>query len=399
MIKLNERINKIKGSATLILKEKADKLSASGKKIFNLGPGEPDIDTPEHIKEAAIKALKDGRTKYLAVAGLPSLRSAIANKLTLENKIKTESEQVIVTNGGKQALLSAMDVILEPGDEVIIPAPYWVSYPEMVKLIGGIPVIIPSDPTSRYRLKPDVLKRYISPKSRILVLNSPSNPSGASYSRAELEALAELVIKHNLIVLSDEVYEKIVYDGFTATSFASLAPELAERTITINALSKTYSMTGWRVGYAAGPKHVISAMVRHQGQTTSNVCSIAQYAGLAAVTGDHSFLVPLLVSYKKRRDLALSIIEKVPGLSVVERPEGAFFLFIRCEPLFGKSFGKMQIKNSQDLAGVLLEDSGVALLPGVEFGDDGAIRISYALAEQELIGGLSGLAETIKKLK
>lgn len=399
MIKLNERINRIKGSATLILKEKADKLSASGKKIFNLGPGEPDIDTPEHIKEAAVKALREGRTKYLAVAGLPALRSAVASKLTVENKIKTESDQVIITNGGKQALLSAMDVILEPGDEVLIPAPYWVSYPEMTKLAGGVPVIIPSDPKSRYRLKPEVLQRYITPKSRILILNSPSNPSGASYSRAELEALAELVLKHNLIVLSDEVYEKIVYDGFTSTSFASLSQELADRTMTVNALSKTYSMTGWRVGYAAGPKHVISALVRHQGQTTSNVCSIAQYAGLAAVTGDHSFLKPLLDSYKKRRDLALSMIEQVPGLSVVEKPEGAFFLFIRCEPLFGKRFGQTVINNSQDLAEILLEDSGVALLPGIEFGDDGAIRISYALAAEELVGGLEGLSNTIKKLQ
>jgi aspartate aminotransferase len=399
MITLNKRIQGIKGSATLILKEKADKLIASGRKIINLGPGEPDIDTPDHIKEAAYKAIREGKTKYLAVAGLPALRAAIANKLVSENKIPVDTDSVIVTNGGKQAILSAMDVVLEPGDEVIIPAPYWVSYPEMAKLAGGVPVIIPSDPANRYRLKPEVLKNYITPRSRILILNSPSNPSGASYSKQELEGLSELIIKHNLTVISDEVYEKIVYDGYVSNSIASLGKELAERTITVNALSKTYSMTGWRVGYAAGPKHIISAMIRHQGQTTSNVCSIAQYAGLAAVTGDHSFLPPLIESYRRRRDLGLAAIENMTGCSVVEKPEGAFFLFIRCEKLFGKSAANgSMMKSSQDLANLFLEDAGVALLPGVEFGDDGAIRISYALSDSELKAGLDAMVATIRKL-
>jgi aspartate aminotransferase len=269
----------------------------------------------------------------------------------------------------------------------------------MAKLAGGVPVIIPSDPANRYRLKPEVLKNYITPRSRILILNSPSNPSGASYSKQELEGLSELIIKHNLTVISDEVYEKIVYDGYVSNSIASLGKELAERTITVNALSKTYSMTGWRVGYAAGPKHIISAMIRHQGQTTSNVCSIAQYAGLAAVTGDHSFLPPLIESYKRRRDLGLAAIENMTGCSVVEKPEGAFFLFIRCEKLFGKSAANgSMMKSSQDLANLFLEDAGVALLPGVEFGDDGAIRISYALSDSELKAGLDAMVATIRKL-
>ncbi len=398
MITLNKRIQSIKGSATLILKEKADKLIASGRKVINLGPGEPDIDTPDHIKEAANKALREGKTKYLAVAGLPQLRAAIASKLTAENKIATDTDSVIVTNGGKQAILSALDVVLEPGDEVIIPAPYWVSYPEMAKLAGGVPVVIPSDPKARYRLTPETLARYITPRSKILILNSPSNPSGASYSRAELEGLAELIIKHNLTVISDEVYEKIVYDGFIATSIASLSKELADRTITVNALSKTYSMTGWRVGYAAGPRHVIAAMIRHQGQTTSNVCSIAQYAALAAVTGDHSFLPPLISKYKIRRDIGLEAIAKMKGCSVVEKPEGAFFLFIRCEDLMGRSFKGQTLNSSQDLANIFLEGGNVALLPGIEFGDDGAVRISYALADSELKAGLDSMINIVNQI-
>lgn len=398
MITLNKRIQGIKGSATLILKEKADKLKAAGRKIINLGPGEPDIDTPEHIKDAAIKAMREGKTKYLAVAGLPELRDALAHKLRNENKLNADSSSVIVTNGGKQALLESFDVLLEPGDEVIIPAPYWVSYPEMTRLAGGVPVVIPSDPKSKYRLTPDLLKKYITKRSRILVLNSPSNPSGASYSRGELEALAEVALKHNLMVVSDEVYEKIVYDGYTPTSIGSLSKEMESHTITVNALSKTYSMTGWRVGYACGPKDVISAMVRHQGQTTSNVCSISQYAGLAAVTGDHSFLPPLIANYKRRRDMGLRAIESMPGCSVVETPQGAFFLFIRIEPLIGKKWSGGIITNSQDIANMLLDEVGVALLPGIEFGDDGAIRISYALSDTELELGLRALSQAISAL-
>ncbi len=399
MTTLNHRIQGIKGSATLILKEKADRLKASGKKIINLGPGEPDIDTPEHIKDAAIKALREGKTKYLAVAGLPELREALASKFRNENKLNVDSSSVIVTNGGKQALLESFDVLLEPGDEVIIPAPYWVSYPEMARLAGGVPVIIPSDPKNRYRLSPDLLKKYISNKSRILVLNSPSNPSGASYSRKELEDLAEVVLKHNLMVVSDEVYEKIVYDGYVSTSIGSLSKEMESRTITVNALSKTYSMTGWRIGYACGPKDVIAAMVRHQGQTTSNVCSITQYAGLAAITGDHSFLPPLIENYKRRRDLGLRAIESMPGCSVVEKPEGAFFLFIRIEPLIGRRWRGGTINNSQDIANMLLDEVGVALLPGSEFGDDGAIRISYALSDAELESGLKAMTQLFISLK
>ena len=393
MTVLNKRIQTIKGSATLLLKEKAEKLQVEGQKIFNLGPGEPDIDTPEHIKEAAIKAMRDGKTKYLSVAGLPAFRDAIATKLRTENNLNVQSDNVIVTNGGKQALFESFDVLLEPGDEVIIPAPYWVSYPEMTKLASGVPVIIPSNPENKYRLTPDILKKYISKRSRILVLNSPSNPSGASYSRKEMEALAEVVLEHKLFVVSDEVYEKIVYDGYEPTSFGSLSKEIEAQTITINALSKTYSMTGWRVGYACGPKDVISAMVRHQGQTTSNACSIAQYAGLAAVTGDHTFLVKLLENYKRRRDISVEAVSRMKGCTLVEKPEGAFFLFIRIDALKGKKWSGGDLSGSSDIAAMLLDQSGVALLPGVEFGDDGAIRITYALGDNELKSALEAMVE------
>ncbi len=398
MTKLNKRIQTVKESATLAVKEKAEKLKAEGRKIINLGPGEPDIDTPEHIKEGALKAMKDGKTKYLSVPGLPALREAIANKLKNENGIDGVSGNVIVTNGGKQAIFEALDVLLEPGDEVLVPAPYWVSYPEMIRLASGVPVIVSTDAENGYKVTPSQLESSLTKRSRILILNSPSNPTGAAYTEAEFKALGQVVKKYNLVVISDEVYEKIVYDGFKFTSFVKANPDLAQQTITVNAFSKTYSMTGWRVGYAHGPKEIITAMSRHQGQTTSNVCSIAQYAALAAIEGDHTFLTNLLVSYDRRRNFALDLINKSQFISVAKKPEGAFFLFIRIEPLIGKKWKSTTIDGSQSLATFLLDEAGVALIPGVEFGDDGAVRISYAVSDSDLEDGITSMISSFDKL-
>ncbi|MDZ4784806.1 MAG: pyridoxal phosphate-dependent aminotransferase [bacterium] len=397
-IVVNKRIQSVNESATLAVKEKADRLKALGRKIFNFGPGEPDIDTPQHIKDAAIRALEMGKTKYLPVLGLPELRDAIANKLKSENHLNATASSVIVCNGGKQAIFEALDVILEPGDEVIIPTPYWVSYPEMVRLAGGSPVILPSDPNAGYKLTPEVLTKYITKKSKVIIINTPSNPTGAAYSRKELEALAELILKSGLYVISDEVYEKIIYDNFQHTSIAALSPEMESRTITINAFSKTYSMTGWRAGYAYAPKEIIAAMGRHQSQTTSNVCSITQYAALSALSGDHTFLEKLLVNYKHRRDLASQIVKSCPGLTLPFLPDGAFFLFIRIESLIGRKWQNRIINGSRDLSEFLLDEAGVALVPGLEFGDDSAFRISYAMAEDQLVAGLMAMKESLNKL-
>lgn len=393
MTYVNQKITNLPASATLAVKTRATELRAQGVDIIDLSAGEPDIDTPEHIKEAAVRALKDGKTKYTPVPGTVACREAIAEKLSVQNGIEATAATVVVTNGGKQALSALFDSCLEPGDEVIIPAPYWVSYVPMVELAGGKPVVVQTDADRGYKLTADVLKKTITPKTKMFVINSPSNPTGAGYTASEMRELAAALLDTDILIVSDEVYEKITYGDFQFTSFASAVPELAARTVTVNALSKTYSMTGWRVGYATGPAEIIKAMGKLQGQTTSNVCSIAQEAAIAALRGPHDFLKPLVESYARRTHLALESIRQTEGLSVPVVPEGAFYLFVRIEEYLKRNTAG--ITGSVELAARLLEN-GVAVVPGEAFGDPAAFRISVSLADDVLRRGMEQIKQGIQ---
>lgn len=392
---LNKRIQKIQPSATLAVKAAANKLIAQGKKIYNLATGEPDIDTPQFIKDACITALNDGNTKYTDVPGIIELREALAEKFTKENEITTSASEVIVTNGGKQALYAAMDVILEDGDEVIIPAPYWVSYPQMVEMCHGVSVIVKCGVKDNYKLTPEALENAITPKTKMLILNSPSNPTGVMYSKEEMIALGEVIKAHNIFVLSDEVYEKITFGDVEFISFANAVPALKDKTITINAFSKAFSMTGWRIGYATATKEIVSAMNKHQSQITSNISSFSQYGALAAIrSNSDEFFKEMSKNFKKRFELCYSISKESNLLDVPVKPDGAFYLFLRIDKLI--ETGK--IKNSTEFSTLVMEKAGVATVPGVEFGDDGAIRLATATSEEILKSGMSSIVEFVNGL-
>lgn len=393
---VNAKARALKPSETLAVKARANELKAQGRKIIDLSTGEPDIDTPEHIKEGARRALAEGKTKYTEVAGIKELREAIAHKLVNENGIECDPSRVIVTNGGKQALEELFKVVLEPGDEVVIPAPYWVSYPPMVELAGGTPVIVNARPENGFKLTPEELASVLSPRTKCVVINSPSNPTGAAYSASELRALGSVLERTDALIVSDEVYEKVVFGGFSFVSVAAALPSLRDRVVTVNAFSKSYSMTGWRVGYAAGPKEIISAMARYQSQSTSNVCAPAQYAALAALAGPHDFLKGMLESFDRRIHHALSLLERAPGLRVMCKPEGAFYLFVRFEEL--ARGGRPEAKSSGVFVNHLLESAGVAAVPGEAFGDPYAFRISVAAADSAVAQGVEQIADAAARL-
>lgn len=390
----NSRIRKVKPSETLAVKNKAAELKKQGKSIIDFSAGEPDIDTPQHIKDAASQAMEAGYTKYVNVAGIPELREAISNKLNQENKIKADPASIIVTNGGKQAIHSFFDVILEKDDEVIIPAPYWVSYPAIVELCGGRPVVNCCKAENGLKMTPEELKSKLSDKTKCLVLNSPSNPTGAAYSEKELQELGKILQDYpHCVILSDEVYEKITFEGYKFNSFAAVCPQLAERVFTVNAFSKTYSMTGWRVGYAHGPKEIISAMGRHQSQTTSNVCSIAQYAALGALQGPHDFISGMIEAYSRRIRLVQEMISGTDMLTPACQPQGAFYLFMNIKKFIES--GKSPVKGSADFAEYLLDQCGVAVVPGEAFGDNFAFRMSVTPPDKVLEEGVARILKVL----
>ena len=394
---VNSIIKKVSPSATLAVKAKAGELKRAGKSILDLSPGEPDFDTPQHIKVAANKALAEGKTKYTPVPGIPELREAIAEKFTKQNSVETIATDVIISNGGKQALFEALAVTLEPGQEVIIPAPYWVSYPEMVKLCGGVPKIVETDKASGWKLTPELLEKNISEKTKWIIINSPSNPTGIGYVNSELAAIGEVIEKNNCYVLSDEVYERVVFPHFEFCSFAAVLPGLKSRTVTVNALSKTYSMTGWRVGYATGPTEIIKAMSTYQSHSTSNINSVSQYAALAAITGSHEFLKDALLSYEKRLVLLAEILSSVPGVNTDMRPDGAFYQFVRFNDLANSSTNSAA-KDSIAISKYLIEEAGVAVVPGAAFGDDFAFRVSVAVSDETIREGAEKLASALSAL-
>lgn len=394
MSALNRMASLLKPSETLAVKAKATELSAKGRTIIDLSSGEPDIDTPEHIKEACIKALRDGQTKYKPVQGIPELRNALSKKFEIENKLAYSPSEIIVTNGAKQALFNYFLVTLNPGDEVIIPAPYWVSFPAMVEIAGGLPKIVHCGPQSQFKISAQQLDQAISPKTRCVILNSPSNPTGAAYSDSELTALAAVLERHpHVSIVSDEIYEKVIFGDFVFKSFAAIAPSLKNRILTVGAFSKTYSMTGLRVGYAAGPKEIIAAMSNLQGQSTSNVSSICQYAAIAALEGPQDFIKEMNLSFYRRIEVGMKNLTQVSGLDVPVKPTGAFFLFAD----YSKS-ERLSKYNSTELVTAMLEKCGVAAVQGVAFGNDKAFRISVSVTDEAVQKGTQLIASALQEM-
>jgi aspartate aminotransferase len=383
---LADRIARIKPSATIAVSDKARALKAAGRNVIGLGAGEPDFDTPENIKEAAIKAIRDGKaSKYTAVDGIPELKAAIARKFKRENELTYKPSQIIVGTGGKQVLYNALVATINAGDEVIIPAPYWVSYPDMVLLAGGEPVAVATTMESGFKLKPEALERAITPKTKWIIFNSPSNPTGAAYTRAELKAVTDVLLRHpHVHVMADDMYEHLVYDDFKFFSPAQLEPRLYERTLTVNGVSKAYCMTGWRIGYAGGPEPLIKAMAMIQSQSTSNPTAVAQWAAVEALDGPQDFIPKHNKIFKERRDLCVSMLNQASGIQC-PKPEGAFYVYPSCAGTMGKTAptGKT-LATDEDFVTELLEAEGVAVVQGAPFGWSPAFRISYATATSAL---------------
>ncbi|MBV8186412.1 MAG: pyridoxal phosphate-dependent aminotransferase [Alphaproteobacteria bacterium] len=376
-----ERLGRIKPSPTNAAQGKFLEMKAAGKDVIGLAAGEPDFPTPDHVKEAAIKAIHDNDTKYTAVPGTPALRQAICAKLKRDHGLDYKPSQTVVTSGGKQVIFNAMLATLNAGDEVIIPAPYWVSYPEMVLVADGTPVIVDCPESQGFKLKPEALERAITPRTKWLILNSPSNPTGAAYTREDLRALTDVLLRHpHVWVLTDDMYEKLVYDDFVFTTPAEVEPRLYDRTLTMNGVSKAYNMTGWRIGYAAGPQKLIDAMITVQSQSTSNASSISQAASVAALNGPTDFIPKNVAVFKQRRDLIVSMLNQAKGLRC-PRPEGAFYVYPSCAGAIGKTTpGGKPIANDTDFVNYLLEAEGLSVVQGSAFGMGPAFRISYATA-------------------
>jgi aspartate aminotransferase len=396
-VMLSHRASKIKPSQTLAIDAKAKAMKAKGFDIVNFGVGEPDFDTPENIKEAAVKALKEGFTKYTAVGGIDQLKDAIIEKFKKDNNLHYMRDEIIVSCGAKHSLYNIAQALFDPGDEVLIPSPYWVSYPDQVLLNNAIPIFIKTYETDSFMVKPEAIESHITKKTKALILNSPSNPTGLTYNKKSLEKIAEVILKYNLYVISDEIYEKLTYDGFKHVSIASLDNEIKNKTIVVNGLSKAYAMTGWRIGYAAGQKEIIRAMTNIQSQSTSNPTSIAQKAAIEALEGPQDFIHIMLSEFDKRRRFLISELNAMPGMSCLT-PTGAFYAFPNTSKLYGKSFDNQKISSSSDLAIYLLEEAKVALVHGGAFGDDNYIRLSYATSIDEIKKGVDRIREAVSKL-
>lgn len=385
---------------TLAISAKANEMKANGEKVISFGVGEPDFNTPEHIVRAAKDALDKGYTKYVAASGLPALKKAIANKLKRENGLDYDPSQIVVCNGGKHAIYNAMFAVLEEGDEVLIPKPYWLTYPEVVMCCGGVPVYIYATPRHGYKVTAAQIEAMVTPHTKMLILNSPCNPTGAVYTEEEIRAIADVCVRHNIVVLSDEMYEKLIYGGEKQFSIASVSPEMKELTIIVNGVSKSYAMTGWRLGFVAAPKHVAKAIGSFQSHTTSNVNTITQYAAIAAYEGDQKPMEDMVKAFGERRKKMLEVLESMKplGLDYV-KPDGAFYVMLLCYNLYGKSYEGVKINGSMDFCEMLLTHEKVAATPGICFGDDDAIRLSYALSMEDMLEGLRRIGEFAAKLK
>ncbi len=396
-MKLSDRINRLAPSATLAMSQKSSEMKAQGVDVINLSVGEPDFNTPAHIKEAAKKAIDENYSRYSPVAGYASLREAVVRKLKRENGLSYTPAQISVSNGAKQGVCNTVMTLVNPGDEVIIPAPYWVSYPQMVKLAGGTPVIVNTGFAQDFKMKPEQLEAAITPRTRLLILCSPSNPTGSVYSKEELKALADVILSHEgVYVLADEIYEHINYTG-RHESIAQFAG-MQERAIIVNGVSKAYAMTGWRIGYIAAPEWIVKGCNKLQGQYTSGPCSVSQKAAEAAYNSDQSCVEEMRLAFERRRNLIVSLAKDVPGLEV-NCPQGAFYLFPKCSSFYGKSYGSYTVNSSTDLAMYLLDEAHVATVGGDAFGDPECFRMSYATSDDNIKEAMSRIKEALGKLK
>ncbi|MBS6502012.1 MAG: pyridoxal phosphate-dependent aminotransferase [Clostridium sp.] len=394
---LSNKAMKINPSITLEITAKAKELKESGVDVVSFGAGEPDFNTPENIIEAAIKAMKDGKTKYTPTSGILDLRKSICDKFKKDNELNYDTDQIVVSTGAKQSLANTFLAILNEGDEVIIPTPYWVSYPELVKLAGGVPVFINTNKENDYKYSAKELRNLITSKTKAILVNSPNNPTGSIYTREELTEIAELAKEYDLIIISDEIYEKLIYDNEKHISIASISKDSYERTIVINGLSKAYAMTGWRIGYSASSKEIAKLMSSVQSHVTSNINSVSQYAAIEALNGPQDSIKIMIKEFEKRRNYMIGRINKIQGLSII-RPKGAFYIMVCIENYFGKEINGEIINSSLDFSKILLNEENVAVIPGIAFGLDNYIRLSYATSMEIIEEGLNRLEKYLRKL-
>jgi aspartate aminotransferase len=394
---LSDRARNLKPSPTLAITAKAKSMQSQGIQVISFGAGEPDFDTPENIKRAAIKAIEEGFTKYTAVGGIDELKDAVIQKFQRDNGLTFKRSQILISCGGKHAFYNLAQAIFNHGDEVIVPAPYWVSYPPMVELAGGKPVILETREENGFRLRPEDIESAITSRTKALVLNSPSNPTGAAYGKEDLEKIAEIVLSKKILVISDEIYEKIVYDRFPFRSIASVGDEIKTRCIIVHGVAKTYAMTGWRIGYTAGPEEIISAMNNIQSQSTSNPTSIAQKASVEALAGPQDVLEKMLAAFSERRDYIVKRLNAMRGVSCF-KPIGAFYVFPNFSSYYGKTFNGRKVSNSTELTDFLLNEARVAVVPGVEFGADPFVRLSFATSMDNIREGLDRIEKALKTL-
>jgi len=396
-MKLTKRIQSIKPSPTLAITMKANALRAQGRDIIGFGAGEPDFDTPENIKAAAVRAIASGFTKYTPVGGIDELKDAIAAKMARDHGLDYNRSQIVVSCGAKHTLYNLIQVLCEEGDEVIVPAPYWVSYVDIVVLAGATPVIVPTEQAAGFKLTPELLRGAVTDRTRVLILNSPANPTGAAYSREELTALAAVLATMEITVISDDIYEKIIYDGFEFFSIAAVSEEMKDRTVIVNGVSKAYAMTGWRIGYAAGSEPIVAAVTKLQSQNTSNPASIAQKAAVEALNGSQEAVGMMVKAFRERRDVIVAALNKIPGLTC-PNPQGAFYVFPNVAQIYGRSFQEKVIDDSTSLAAYLLDEANVAVVPGIDFGADNYIRLSYATSQELIEKGVVRIAQALGRL-
>jgi aspartate aminotransferase len=396
-VRLATRVAKIKPSETLAITAKANALKAEGRDVIGFGAGEPDFDTPANIKQAAIKAIEAGFTKYTPVGGTDELKDAIINKLKIDNSLVYKRSQIVVSCGAKHSLYNLAQALFEPGDEVIIPAPYWVSYPDIVVLAGGTPVILNTLEKDGFKIKPQQLKSAITNNTRALIINGPSNPTGAVYSPEELKAIAAVLIDEDILIITDDIYEKILYTKYPFANIASVESKLKDRTIVVNGVSKAYAMTGWRIGYAAGPEEIIAAVTKIQSQNTSNPTSISQKASVEALNGDQSAVSMMVGEFRKRRDVIVAALNDIPNVKCL-LPEGTFYVFPNVSGVYGRSYKGKKITNSTELIDYLLDEANVATVPGAAFGSDDHIRLSYATSLKNIEEGVKRIKNAIAKL-
>lgn len=391
---LSKRALEISPSLTLEITDKAQKMRKSGIDIIGFGAGEPDFDTPENIQQAGIEAIKTGKTRYTAASGIPELKTAICEKLKRDNNLEYDNTNILVSSGAKHSIFNAFYAVLNEGDEVIIPVPYWVSYPEFIKVVGGVPVLVKTKESNDFKYTKECLEKAITDKTKVIVLNSPSNPTGTVYTRTELEMIAEIAVKNNIFIISDEIYEKLVYDGEEHISIASLNEDIKKLTIVINGMSKAFAMTGWRIGYAAAESEIIKVMSNIQSHTTSNASSISQYASVEGLNGDQSVICDMIKEFDKRRIYMADRVNNINYLSC-NMPKGAFYVMANITEAKGKTIRGHKIENSLDFTSLLLEEAKVAVVPGIAFGDDDYVRLSYATSMENIEKGLDRIEEVL----